>query len=72
MAKNFVFIFCKVDERISTFYHKSDASSTLDRHDRSVEASQEDLEDLEEMELDLQEPMQKMKDEDEISNSSRS
>lgn len=69
MAKNFVFIFCKVDERISTFYHKSDASSTLDRHDRSVEASQEDLE---EMELDLQEPMQKMKDEDEISNSSRS
>jgi hypothetical protein len=69
MTKNFVFIFCKVDERISTFYHKSDASSTLDRHDRSVEASQEDLE---EMELDLQEPMQKMKDEDQISNSSRS
>ena len=69
MTKSFVFIFCKVDERISSFYHKSDASSTLDRHDRSVEASQEDLE---EMELDLQEPMQKMKDEDEISNSSRS
>ena len=69
MTKSFVFIFGKVDERISTFYHKSDASSTLDRHDRSVEASQEDLE---EMELDLQEPMQKMKDEDEISNSSRS
>jgi hypothetical protein len=69
MTKSFVFIFCKVDERISTFYHKSDESSTLDRHDRSVEASQEDLE---EMELDLQEPMQKMKDEDQISNSSRS
>ena len=67
-----------VDEKISSFYQKNDESSTLDRHDRSVEASQEVLEETFQQKkqneqkdpttINKRPPIQKMNNEVKISN----